>query len=52
LTPALPYGNLELLKKAAVCPDLSKLFDNIFSKKGDKIMNTDQKNPEPMSGPT
>jgi hypothetical protein len=37
------------IKKATVCPDLSKVFDNIFSKKGGNIMNTDQKNPEPMS---
>jgi hypothetical protein len=49
LTPALPYGKLELLKKATVCPDLSKVFDNIFSKKGGNIMNTNLKNPEPMS---
>jgi hypothetical protein len=49
LTPALPYGNLEILKKASLCPDLSQVFDNILSKKGDNIMNIDQKNPDPMS---
>jgi hypothetical protein len=31
-----------------VCPDLSKVFDNIFSRKGGNIMNTDQRKPEPM----
>jgi hypothetical protein len=48
---SLPYpmGIWNYQKKAAVCPDLSKVFDNIFSKQGGNIMNTDQKNPEPMS---
>jgi hypothetical protein len=31
-----------------VCPDLSKVFDNIFSRKGGNIMHTDQRKPEPM----
>jgi hypothetical protein len=31
-----------------VCPDLTKVFDNIFSLKGGDIMNTDQRKPEPM----
>lgn len=35
-------------KNAKVCPDLTKVFDNKFSQKGENIMNTDQIKPEPM----
>jgi hypothetical protein len=31
-----------------VCPDLTKVFDNIFSKKRGNIMHTDQMIPKPM----
>ena len=32
-----------------VCPDLTKVFGNIFSKKGGNIMHIDQMKPEPMN---
>jgi hypothetical protein len=32
-----------------MCPDLTKVFDNIFSRKGGNIMHTDQLKPEPMT---
>jgi hypothetical protein len=31
-----------------VCPDLTKVFDNILSKKGGNIMHADHTKPEPM----
>jgi hypothetical protein len=48
LLAALYFDNF-FNKILQLCPDLTKVCDNIFSNKGGNIMNTDQMKPKPMN---